>query len=100
MQNLRDTGHGERPEHDLQQLPALRPHPSKLFVEVTTRCNLRCAMCPREAPGGAVAEGDMSAETFARLAPAFPPRCVTARQDGHRAATRATGRSPPWCRNR
>src|SRR5690349_16893116 len=52
--------------------PALRQHPSKLFVEVTTRCNLRCAMCPREAPGGAIREGDLSAETFARLAPAFP----------------------------
>jgi putative metalloenzyme radical SAM/SPASM domain maturase len=52
--------------------PALRPHPSKLFVEVTTRCNLRCAMCPREAPGGAIRDGDMSAETFARLAPALP----------------------------
>lgn len=51
--------------------PARSPHPSKLFVEVTTRCNLRCAMCPREAPGGAIRDGDMSAETFARLAPAF-----------------------------
>lgn len=50
---------------------ALRPYPSKLFVEVTTRCNLRCAMCPREAPGGAIREGDMTLETFARLAPAF-----------------------------
>ncbi len=51
--------------------PALRRFPSKLFVEVTTRCNLRCAMCPREAPGGAIRDGDMTAETFARLAPAF-----------------------------
>ena len=24
---------------------ARRPHPSKLFVEVTTRCNLRCSYC-------------------------------------------------------
>jgi putative metalloenzyme radical SAM/SPASM domain maturase len=52
--------------------PALRPHPSRLFVEVTTRCNLRCAMCPREAPGGAIRDGDLSRETFARLAPALP----------------------------
>jgi putative metalloenzyme radical SAM/SPASM domain maturase len=52
--------------------PALRPHPSKLFVEVTTRCNLRCAMCAKEAPGQRIAEGDMSRETFARLAPALP----------------------------
>jgi putative metalloenzyme radical SAM/SPASM domain maturase len=50
---------------------AARPYPSKLFVEVTTRCNLRCAMCPREAPGGAIRDGDMTRETFARLVPAF-----------------------------
>ena len=49
-----------------------RPYPSKLFVEVTTRCNLRCAMCVKQAPGQGLVEGDMSAETFERLAPAFP----------------------------
>ena len=52
--------------------PARRPHPSKLFVEVTTRCNLHCAMCVKEAAGQRVAEGDMRPETYARLAPAFP----------------------------
>jgi putative metalloenzyme radical SAM/SPASM domain maturase len=52
--------------------PARRPHPSRLFVEVTTRCNLRCAMCPRESPGQGIREGHMTAETFGRLAPAFP----------------------------
>lgn len=52
--------------------PALRPHPSKLFVEVTTRCNLHCAMCVKEAKGQGIAEGNMTPETFARLAPAFP----------------------------
>src|ERR671929_166304 len=52
--------------------PALRAQPSKLFVEVTTRCNLRCEMCPREAPGRTIVDGDMTRETFARLAPAFP----------------------------
>ena len=51
---------------------ARRPHPSKLFVEVTTRCNLRCAMCVKEAPGQKIAEGHMSRETFGRLAPALP----------------------------
>ena len=55
-----------------REAPALRAHPSKLFVEVTTRCNLRCAMCPREAPGRTIVDGDMTRETFARLAPAFP----------------------------
>jgi putative metalloenzyme radical SAM/SPASM domain maturase len=59
---------GEQPsEH-----PAVRPHPSKLFVEVTTRCNLRCAMCVKQAPGQQLVDGDMSDETFARLAPALP----------------------------
>ncbi len=52
--------------------PAHRPHPSKLFVEVTTRCNLHCSMCVKEATGQRIAEGNMSRETFARLAPAFP----------------------------
>jgi putative metalloenzyme radical SAM/SPASM domain maturase len=52
--------------------PAFRSHPSKLFVEVTTRCNLRCSMCVKEANGQRIAEGDLSLETFARLAPALP----------------------------
>ena len=51
---------------------ARQAQPSKLFVEVTTRCNLRCAMCVKEAPGQGIAEGQMSRETFARLAPALP----------------------------
>jgi putative metalloenzyme radical SAM/SPASM domain maturase len=57
---------------EAQQRPALRPHPSKLFVEVTTRCNLHCSMCVKEAPGQRILEGDMSRETFARLTPALP----------------------------
>jgi len=64
-----------RPEsHALHETvpPHRRPHPSKLFVEVTTRCNLRCAMCVKQAPGQGLVEGDMTGQTFARLAPAFP----------------------------
>jgi|GEM_PF-3769581 len=30
----------------------LRPLPAKIQVEVTTRCNLRCAMCVKSAAGG------------------------------------------------
>ena len=57
----------------LAPLPAhRREHPSKLFVEVTTRCNLRCAMCVKYAPGQGLVEGDLRDETFDRLAPAFP----------------------------
>ena len=57
----------------LDPVPAhLRTHPSKLFVEVTTRCNLHCAMCVKYAPGQGLVEGDMTEETFERLSPAFP----------------------------
>jgi putative metalloenzyme radical SAM/SPASM domain maturase len=55
-----------------QSNAGLLPHPSKLFVEVTTRCNLHCAMCVKEAQGQRIREGDMTRETYQRLAPAFP----------------------------
>ncbi len=47
-------------------------HPSKLFVEVTTKCNLNCGMCVRQNSDGGIREGSMSAEIFDALAPAFP----------------------------
>jgi putative metalloenzyme radical SAM/SPASM domain maturase len=49
-----------------------RSHPSKLFVEVTTRCNLRCGMCMKQNGSAAIPEGSMSVETFSALGPAFP----------------------------
>jgi len=52
--------------------PSLRSHPSRLFVEVTTRCNLNCFMCVKQQDGSAVCEGDLSPEIFARLEPVFP----------------------------
>lgn len=55
-----------------EEAPALRRHPSKLFVETTTRCNLRCAMCVKQTSGNGVAEGDLAASTFEALAPALP----------------------------
>lgn len=51
---------------------ALYEHPSKLFVEVTTLCNLQCGMCVKQNGTGGISEGSMSPETFERLAPAFP----------------------------
>ncbi len=51
---------------------AFRPFPSKLFVETTTHCNLRCPMCAKQARDSAVVDGDMSEATFAALEPAFP----------------------------
>ena len=52
--------------------PAFREHPSKLFVETTTRCNLRCAMCVKQSAGKSMREGDLAPETFEALVPAFP----------------------------
>jgi putative metalloenzyme radical SAM/SPASM domain maturase len=60
------------PRFDAVPPPPRRAHPSKLFVELTTRCNLHCAMCVKYAPGQGLLEGDMTVETFERLIPAFP----------------------------
>ncbi len=46
--------------------------PGKLFVEVTTRCNLKCGMCVKQNGEGGIVEGTMSSDTFAMLGPAFP----------------------------
>ncbi|TYO99173.1 putative metalloenzyme radical SAM/SPASM domain maturase [Geothermobacter ehrlichii] len=54
-----------------QPPPAFRDHPGKLFVELTSHCNLGCAMCVKQAPGGRIQEGEMSAETFSALLPAM-----------------------------
>jgi putative metalloenzyme radical SAM/SPASM domain maturase len=47
-------------------------HPAKLFVEVTTFCNLQCGMCVKQNGTGGIPEGSMSRETFERLVPVFP----------------------------
>jgi putative metalloenzyme radical SAM/SPASM domain maturase len=51
---------------------ASKNHPSKLFIEVTTRCNLQCGMCVKQNGIGGIPEGSMSPETFERLSPVFP----------------------------
>jgi putative metalloenzyme radical SAM/SPASM domain maturase len=51
---------------------AARAHPSKLFVELTTQCNLQCGMCVKQSGFGGISEGSMSPETFDALTPAFP----------------------------
>lgn len=56
----------------MSDIPAFRGHPSKLFVEVTTRCNMSCAMCVKQTGGGGEPEGDLSMPLFGALAPAFP----------------------------
>ena len=51
---------------------ALRPHPAKLFVETSSRCNLNCAMCVKQNQGSGIIDGDLSPELFTRLLPALP----------------------------
>jgi len=51
---------------------ASRDYPSKLFVELTTLCNLQCGMCVKQNGIGGIPEGIMSPETFERLSPVFP----------------------------
>ncbi len=51
---------------------AFRKHPSKLFVETTTRCNFQCKACVKQSAGNEIREGDISMATFMELACAFP----------------------------
>ncbi len=66
---MKPAAHTHISRLDVAAHPALKTHPSKLFVEVTTRCNLRCPMCPKQAPGNAIVDGDMRVETFEGLKP-------------------------------
>lgn len=52
--------------------PALWDKPSRLFVEVTSRCNLRCPMCVKQSAKHPPRDGDMAPEVFQALGPAFP----------------------------
>src|SRR6185369_5795444 len=52
--------------------PALREHPSRLFVETTSRCNLSCDMCMKQNSLGGACEGDLSPLTFDALEVALP----------------------------
>ena len=55
-----------------EETPALAGAPRKLFVETTTRCNLRCRMCVKQTRDNGVAEGDLSPALFDALKPALP----------------------------
>ena len=52
--------------------PACASHPAKLFVETTTRCNLKCPMCVKQTPGTKISEGDLDPALFQSLLPALP----------------------------
>lgn len=46
-------------------------HPAKLFLEVTTRCNLQCKMCVKQSSGCGIASGDLDVSTFKALLPSL-----------------------------
>ncbi len=43
-------------------------YPKKLYVEITTRCNLKCNKCIKQAENHGIIEGDMSFDVFKRIA--------------------------------
>lgn len=45
--------------------------PRKIYAELTTRCNLQCAMCVKYTRGSCIPEEDMPLEVFARILPAL-----------------------------
>ena len=46
-------------------------YPEKIYVELTTRCNLRCQMCVKYAAGSCIAEEDLPFAVFKGLAPSL-----------------------------
>ncbi|MDD2464338.1 MAG: radical SAM/SPASM family putative metalloenzyme maturase [Desulfobulbus sp.] len=45
--------------------------PHKIYLETTTRCNLRCRMCVKYAQGSCIEEGDLDMALFQRLLPSL-----------------------------
>ncbi len=58
-----------RADCDPRESGVLLSFPRLLQVEVTTRCNMRCAMCVKSAPGCEIVEGHLALDTFRNLAP-------------------------------
>jgi putative metalloenzyme radical SAM/SPASM domain maturase len=46
-------------------------YPEKIYVELTTRCNLRCKMCVKYAAGSCIVEEDLPFAAFKGLAPSL-----------------------------
>ncbi len=46
-------------------------YPEKIYVELSTRCNLRCRMCVKYAAGSCIAEEDLPFAVFKGLAPSL-----------------------------
>lgn len=49
----------------------VKDSPQKVYVELTTRCNLQCQMCVKYAVGSCIPEDDMSLEVFEKLLPSL-----------------------------
>jgi len=47
-------------------------HPRKLYVETTTRCNMQCGMCVKQAPGSDISDKHLDFRIFQRLTSSFP----------------------------
>ena len=59
-------------EMEQELSPALKPHPTKLIVETTTRCNLQCPMCLKNTRKDVLTDADMTHDIFEILLPALP----------------------------
>ncbi|MGB9822778.1 MULTISPECIES: radical SAM/SPASM family putative metalloenzyme maturase [Thermodesulfovibrio] len=46
--------------------------PERLSVEITTKCNLHCEICPKQSPNYHQPDIDMNLETFEKLKTVFP----------------------------
>lgn len=46
--------------------------PRKLYVEVTTRCNMQCGMCVKYAPGSSISNKHLDFGLYHRIAPILP----------------------------
>ena len=58
--------------------PIKPPYPKYISIEPTSRCNLRCAMCPREVLEPRRRNHDLTWEDFRRIVDSFPtPTTIT-----------------------
>ena len=48
--------------------PSPQSVPRKIYLETTTRCNLRCRMCLKYAQGNCIEEGDLDLATMSTQA--------------------------------
>ncbi len=47
-------------------------HPKKLYLEVTTNCNMSCGMCVKQAPGSSISNKHLDVAVFNKLLPCIP----------------------------